>query len=304
MSRVVDRAKADLAAGRAWKARDRLTGALVARADDELLGLLGEVYFAMGDLPRAGAVWFGLARGRDGTDAEAAAHAWRDRHGHDDVQLWFSLPPMVRAALDRPQVESLHQVAMEALSVRRPAREAALPDAAMPDSSPGFGALLFGRRIGPDSVLRPDWPWRRGPKRGIARGVAILREPGCGRAEDVEELASSLGRQDELEGWLAERGSTLTDTPEDLSIVDSAIDGWIEHPTIGPALGNVVGLFLGSVLVRHVDGAQWHVWPNGHPVVRLGNGREYDVVALAGKRIQLGEPHLPSILAEARNRSK
>ena len=132
----------------------------------------------------------------------------------------------------------------------------------------------------------------------------MLQGPGRGRAENVEELAASLGRQDELEAWLAQRGETLTDSPEDLAIVDSAIDGWTEDPTIGPALGNVVGLFLGSVLVRHVDGAQWHVWRNGHPVVRLRNGREYDVVALAGKRVQIGEPNLPSILTEARNRSK
>ena len=39
-------------------------------------------------------------------------------------------------------------------------------------------------------------------------------------------------------------------------------------------------------------------------MVRLRNGREYDVVALAGKRVQIGEPSLPSILAEVRNRSK
>ena len=122
--------------------------------------------------------------------------------------------------------------------------------------------------------------------------------------EVAEDLPSSLRRHEELEGWLAERGDTLTDCPEDLAIVDNAIDGWTEHPTIGPMLGNVVGLFLGSVLVWHVDGAQWHVWPNGHPVVRLRSGREYDVVALADKRVHLGEPRLPSILAEARTRSK
>jgi len=39
-------------------------------------------------------------------------------------------------------------------------------------------------------------------------------------------------------------------------------------------------------------------------VVRLRNGREYDVVPLAGKRVQIGEPNLSSILAEVRNRSK
>ena len=146
----------------------------------------------------------------------------------------------------------LHQAAMGVVIARQRVRESVPLDATMADGSPSFGALLFGHGLGPASAMRPRWPWRRGPKRGIAQGV---------------------------------------------------IDGWTKHPTIGPALGNVVGLFLGSVLVRHVDGAQWHVWPNGHPVVRLRNGREYDVVALADQRVQIGEPHLPSILAEARNRS-
>ena len=35
-----------------------------------------------------------------------------------------------------------------------------------------------------------------------------------------------------------------------------------------------------------------------------GTAAKYDVVPLAGKRVQIGEPSLPSILAEARNRSK
>ena len=235
----------------------------------------------MGDLPRAGAVWFGLERSRNGPDAEAAAHAWRDRHGHDDAQLWFSLPPLVRAALDRPQVETLHQAAMDVVIARQRVRKSVPLDAAMPDGSPSFGALLFGQRLGPASVMRPRWPWRRGPKRGIAQGVAMLSEPGWDRAENAEELAASLGRQDELEGWLAQRGDALTDSPEDLAIVDSAIDGWTKHPTIGPALGNVVGLFLGSVLVRHVDGAVARLAerPSGRPpqegprIRRGGTGR-------------------------------
>ena len=104
----------------------------------------------------------------------------------------------------------------------------------------------------------------------------MFRPPGF--AEDANGFASYLGQRDELERWLAERGDTLTDTPADLACVDRAIDGWKEQPEIGPKLGNTVGLFLGSVLVRHVDGARWHVWPNGHPVVRLKSGHEYDVV--------------------------
>lgn len=170
---------------------------------------------------------------------------------------------------------------MDVPITRQRVRKSVPLDAAMPDGSPSFGALLFGQRLGPASVMRPRWPWRRGPKRGIAQGVAMLSEPGWDRAENAEELAASLGRQDELEGWLAQRGDALTDSPEDLAIVDSAIDGWTKHPTIGPALGNVVGLFLGSVLVRHVDGAVARLAerPSGRPpqegprIRRGGTGR-------------------------------
>ena len=55
---VLHVARAEVAAGRRWKARDRLLGALPAHgADQELLGLLGEVLFAMGDHPEAGRFW-------------------------------------------------------------------------------------------------------------------------------------------------------------------------------------------------------------------------------------------------------
>jgi hypothetical protein len=120
MAGVIERARADLAAGRGWKARDRLAGALVDRADDELLELLGDVYFAMGDLPAAGAVWFGSTR--TGQDVEAAEGAWRERYGRDDLQLWLSLPPRVRGSLATPAVQSLHDAAVTAASARRVAK--------------------------------------------------------------------------------------------------------------------------------------------------------------------------------------
>jgi hypothetical protein len=64
-----------------------------------------------------------------------------------------------------------------------------------------------------------------------------------------------------------------------------------------------VGLFLGSVLVATVSGARWHLWPNKHPVVRLADGRDYDVVALVDDRLRTGTPTLPTVLAAARDAS-
>jgi hypothetical protein len=64
-------------------------------------------------------------------------------------------------------------------------------------------------------------------------------------------------------------------------------------------LGNEIGLYLGTVIVRNVLGARWHAWPNGHPVVRLHSGRELDVIALVGQRLRDGGPELLSIYSEA-----
>jgi hypothetical protein len=87
------------------------------RADDELLELLGEVHYAMGDLPEAGAVWFGCDR--TGPEVDTAGLAWRERHGRDDLQLWLSLPPLVRKSQSTPAVKALHARAVEAGAWRR-----------------------------------------------------------------------------------------------------------------------------------------------------------------------------------------
>lgn len=99
MTDALARARADLDAGRPWKARDRLTGLLAVRQDPELLDLLAAVHFSMSDLPAAGALWF--ITGRDDPDALLAVAAWRERFGNDEAR-WQSLPRVVRSnATDR-----------------------------------------------------------------------------------------------------------------------------------------------------------------------------------------------------------
>lgn len=89
----LSRARADLASGRAWKARDRLHGVLCDRQDDEILDLLATVHQAMLDLPAAGALWF--VTGRDDPIARSAVAAWRERHGNAEAR-WRSIPASVR----------------------------------------------------------------------------------------------------------------------------------------------------------------------------------------------------------------
>lgn len=106
-SGAVERARADLAAGRAWKARDRLTGHLADNLDPEALELLGEVHYAMGDMPAAGAAWFGTSR--RGKDVDEAVEAWRERHSDHFDQMWRSLPRTVRDNPGNPRVEALRR---------------------------------------------------------------------------------------------------------------------------------------------------------------------------------------------------
>ena len=142
-----------------------------------------------------------------------------------------------------------------------------------------------------------DW-WRRwmpGPKRGLARGVAVYGRPG---GPDTDQLRELLGRCEELRRWARMRGLALSGIPEDLELLDQAID----EPAAGgqpPAPGNEAGLFLGSVIVTSIAGAHWRLRPNGHPIIRLASGRELDVVAMGNDRVSKGAPRLREVLADA-----
>lgn len=111
-SGAVERARADLAAGRAWKARDRLTGFLRDEYDPEALELLGEVHHTMGDLPAAGAAWFGTSR--RGHDVDESIEAWRERHADHFPEMWRSLPRAVRERPGNKRVEALRRRAEQA----------------------------------------------------------------------------------------------------------------------------------------------------------------------------------------------
>jgi hypothetical protein len=88
--KVIERARIDLAAGEAWRARTRLEGALVHRpADQAILSLLAEVCFSMSDLPAAGRYWF--LTDAEGADVEAAFAAM-NRRFRGATALWANLP--------------------------------------------------------------------------------------------------------------------------------------------------------------------------------------------------------------------
>ena len=111
-SGAVQRARADVAAGREWKARERLVGHLAGEYDAEALEMLGEVNYAMRDLPAAGSAWFGTAR--RGTEVDEAVEAWRERHGDQFPQMWSSLPRSVRERDGNKRVDALRRRAEQA----------------------------------------------------------------------------------------------------------------------------------------------------------------------------------------------
>jgi hypothetical protein len=47
-----------------------------------------------------------------------------------------------------------------------------------------------------------------------------------------------------------------------------------------------------SITLDGTPGARWHVWPNGHPVIRLVSGRDLDVVAVVSHRMRAGSREL------------
>jgi hypothetical protein len=135
-----------------------------------------------------------------------------------------------------------------------------------------------------------------GPRRGVARGVAVYGVPAGPDPDHLDELLSGCQR---LRGWARVRGGfVLSGVPEDLELLDQAIDEW-QYDAQTATAGNEAGLFLGTVIIATVPGARWQLWPNGHPVLRLASGRELDVVALGRDRVTKGTPRLTRAFADA-----
>ena len=111
-SEAVTEATAAIEAKQLWVARDLLASRVREERDVDALRLLGEVHHGMGDLPAAGAAWFGA--GVKGPEVESAVEAWRSSHGDDFAAMWRSLPRSVRQEPRSKKVEALRAKALEA----------------------------------------------------------------------------------------------------------------------------------------------------------------------------------------------
>ena len=136
-SPVVAQAHEAIDARQLWVARDLLAAHVREERDVEALRLLGEVHHGMGDLPAAGAAWFGA--GVKGPEVEAAVDAWRASHGDDFGAMWRSLPRSVRQEPRSNKVEALRSKALEAREAAGSAIDPAGSGVAA-SSSPSSGA--------------------------------------------------------------------------------------------------------------------------------------------------------------------
>jgi hypothetical protein len=131
-------------AGELWKARDLLVAHVEGTRDTEALAELGEVLFEMGDLPRAGAVWF--AAGARGPDADAAVAAWRQQAHDDFAVMWGSLPASARLQPRPRRIEALRERALnsQAATVKEVAEaDDAVGGLDVDEEPDGFDAAWF-----------------------------------------------------------------------------------------------------------------------------------------------------------------
>ncbi|MGA4838774.1 DUF6278 family protein [Streptomyces sp. G45] len=135
------------------------------------------------------------------------------------------------------------------------------------------------------------WRKRQSGEPGLRLAAAFEADP-----DGVAELLSEC---ELLRAQAEGAGLELDDSPESLAALDQLLPRWRDDPETLPWLGNDAGLYLGTVIVRTVPGAVWHVLPGGTPVVRLASGRELQVVAEGLDWAVQGAPELSQVYAEA-----
>ncbi|MGY0019642.1 DUF6278 family protein [Streptomyces sp. cg35] len=139
--------------------------------------------------------------------------------------------------------------------------------------------------------------WRK--KQDAAFGVAVVSEGGGPGDDSAEGVAELLSECELLRSQAQDAGVELDDSVGSLAALDQLVPRWREDEEVLPWLGNDAGLYLGTILVRHVPDATWVIWPNGQPVVRLASGREIDVVEAGRDWAVSGAPELSQFYAEA-----
>ena len=117
-------------------------------------------------------------------------------------------------------------------------------------------------------------------------------------AHDAEGIAELLSECELLRHQAHRDGVQLDDTAASLEALDQLVPRWRDDAEVLEWLGNDAGLYLGTVIVRTVEGARWGIRADGQPVIRLASGREFDVVADGHEWAASGVPELSQLYAE------
>jgi hypothetical protein len=117
-------------------------------------------------------------------------------------------------------------------------------------------------------------------------------------ALDPEGVAELLSECELLRAQASQEGVLLDDSAASLEALDQLLPRWRDDEESLPWLGNDAGLYLGTVIVRTVQGARWDLRPGGQAVVRLASGREFDVVEAGREWAASGVPELSQLYAE------
>jgi hypothetical protein len=134
--------------------------------------------------------------------------------------------------------------------------------------------------------------WRK--RLGPAHTTALDTSTDAGQ----EGIAELLAECELLRVRAFQHGLELDDTPASLEALDQLPPRWREDPEELLRFGNDAGLYLGTVIVRTVPGASWHLWPSGQPFVMLASGRDIDVVGAGLDWAATGAPELSQVYAE------
>lgn len=143
---TIARARAELDAGRADLARDRLLGLHATfPGDQEILSLLGDVYLHLGDPASAGRFLFMTER--DDPEADAALQAFACRHGGDAAQMFRRLKVVDASLLPPGAQERVLDLQAEARALGYPPPKARRGSAetgtrTWQERAQGFGCLI------------------------------------------------------------------------------------------------------------------------------------------------------------------
>ena len=116
-------------------------------------------------------------------------------------------------------------------------------------------------------------------------------------ADDPGSLGEMLSECGLLRERALDAGLRLDDSAASLQALDQLVPDWRDAPETSEWLGNDAGLYLGTVIVRTVEGASWELLADGSPVVVLANGRRIDVVAVGLTWAAEGSPELSAAYA-------